>query len=81
MSTDQCDGGNTNGSKDMSSGGWFSRMFSRSNTNVFDTSDPDAFDGNEGNAESAEQKQGMNDRVGMVLGMFPQEITRTTSAL
>ncbi|XP_028409095.1 phospholipase DDHD1-like [Dendronephthya gigantea] len=67
-STDQCDGGDTtNATKDVSSGGWFSRMFSRSTTNAFDASDQDAVDGDKENADSTKRKQVLSRRIDYTL--------------
>ena len=56
MNTDQCDSGDANASKEVpsvTSGGWFSRIFSRGTANDHDARDNDETDGDENIAELA----------------------------
>ena len=61
---DQSDAGESNASKEIPSGGWFSRMFSRSTAKDFDAHSEDETDGDEDTAESEKHKQGIRSRLG-----------------
>ena len=70
MNTDQCDSGDANESKEMpsaTSGGWFSRIFSRGTANDHDARDNDATDGDENIAELAK-----NTGADKELPVYPQ---------
>jgi hypothetical protein len=58
----------------MASGGWFSRMFSRSTTKDFDARSDDEMDGDEHIDESEKHKQGTSQTGRLVPNLSPMEL-------